>query len=364
MVAKIMGANYDDLAKLMGADLIVLGTAVVGEVKTGSTFYAGSTTLLTGSGTQTLNPANENVPAGYYAATTLSAVDGDLAAANILSGVTIFGFTGPATVQEIGTSNALVGEVMNGRTFFSVTGGEKTGNLATVAIVAANENYPQGYHVGNVGGLSAIDADLAVGNIALGVTIFGFLGTYDPSVSPTFEQYYAANLAAGGATYTVATTGLFQGSGEVMGASDIMTQQGFSTTWGDGNKTCAILMSSGSDVRIKNYDPGNAYDAALARCALQHSSPTYELYSSGNTTENVWYTVAADGLYSINLFQADEDDMNFTYGESEWFNGSDWLDIQQTLSLEGMTNLHIGVDGKLRYRDTQGDNKRSVMRWF
>lgn len=50
MVAKIMGANYDDLAKLMGADLIVLGDAVLGDVKTPKTFYAGSTTLLTGIG--------------------------------------------------------------------------------------------------------------------------------------------------------------------------------------------------------------------------------------------------------------------------------------------------------------------------
>lgn len=94
MSIKIMGADYDDIAKLMGADLIVAGTAVAGEVKTGETFYAGSTVLITGNGTQTLNPANENVPAGYYAATTLSAVDGDLAPGNIADGVTIFGFLG------------------------------------------------------------------------------------------------------------------------------------------------------------------------------------------------------------------------------------------------------------------------------
>jgi len=68
--------------------------ALVGEVKTGSTFYAVGGARKTGSGTQTLNPANENVPAGYYAATTLSAVDGDLAVGNIAAGVTIFGFLG------------------------------------------------------------------------------------------------------------------------------------------------------------------------------------------------------------------------------------------------------------------------------
>jgi hypothetical protein len=46
--------------------------------------------------TRTLSAANETVNAGYYAETTLSAVDTDLAAANIVSGKTIFGFAGSA----------------------------------------------------------------------------------------------------------------------------------------------------------------------------------------------------------------------------------------------------------------------------
>ena len=44
--------------------------------------------------TQTLSPANDTVNAGYYAATTLSTADTDLAAGNIKSGVTIFGVAG------------------------------------------------------------------------------------------------------------------------------------------------------------------------------------------------------------------------------------------------------------------------------
>ena len=44
--------------------------------------------------TQTLSPANDTVNAGYYNATTLAAVDADLAAGNIKSGVTIFGVAG------------------------------------------------------------------------------------------------------------------------------------------------------------------------------------------------------------------------------------------------------------------------------
>ena len=44
--------------------------------------------------TRTLSDASNTVAAGYYAATTLSAVDADLAVGNIKSGTTIFGFLG------------------------------------------------------------------------------------------------------------------------------------------------------------------------------------------------------------------------------------------------------------------------------
>lgn len=46
--------------------------------------------------TRTLSAANDTVAEGYYAATTLSAVDTDLAVGNIKSGTTIFGFAGEA----------------------------------------------------------------------------------------------------------------------------------------------------------------------------------------------------------------------------------------------------------------------------
>ena len=69
--------------------------AAVGEVMDGKFFFAVEEPIKEGTmPTQTLDPANENVPAGYYAATTLSAVDGDLAVGNIKDGVMIFGFTG------------------------------------------------------------------------------------------------------------------------------------------------------------------------------------------------------------------------------------------------------------------------------
>jgi hypothetical protein len=77
--------------------------------------------------TKTLNAANDTVQAGYYAATTLHTVDGNLATGNIKSGATIFGIAGAAVVQDISAANAAVGDVVSGKTFFSVTGAIKTG---------------------------------------------------------------------------------------------------------------------------------------------------------------------------------------------------------------------------------------------
>ncbi len=64
------------------------------EAPTGKKFYSITGGVKTGTGTKTLSAANDTVAAGYYAATTLHAVDADLAAANIKSGVTVFGIDG------------------------------------------------------------------------------------------------------------------------------------------------------------------------------------------------------------------------------------------------------------------------------
>lgn len=94
-IAKIVSKDLDDIAKVSGVVVIGLGDAAVGDVKAAKTFYAGDTTLKTGTlATVALDPANDTVGAGYYAATTLHAVDADLAVGNIKSGVTIFGFLG------------------------------------------------------------------------------------------------------------------------------------------------------------------------------------------------------------------------------------------------------------------------------
>jgi hypothetical protein len=56
------------------------------------------------------------------------------------------------------------------------------------AIVAASEAYPKGWHEGDVGGLSAIETNLAPANIKKTVNIFGKAGTFEQAVSTTELQ--------------------------------------------------------------------------------------------------------------------------------------------------------------------------------
>ena len=68
--------------------------AGAGDILSGKKAFVNGS-LVTGTiTTQTLSDANATVNAGYYSATTLDAVDADLTAANIKSGVTIFGVAG------------------------------------------------------------------------------------------------------------------------------------------------------------------------------------------------------------------------------------------------------------------------------
>ena len=169
------------------------------EAPTGKTFYAGGGAKKTGTGTKTLSAANDTVAAGYYAATTLDAVDGDLATGNIKSGVTIFGKAGSTNVRDISDADLTVGEAPTGKTFYAVSGSRKTGT-GTKTLSAASESVAAGYYAATT--LSAVDSDLAVGNIKTGVVIFGFTGTYAPSATEGWEKSAQQQQIVPAATWT------------------------------------------------------------------------------------------------------------------------------------------------------------------
>ena len=101
-------------------------------------------------------------------------------------------------------------------------------------LAAGNDAYTRGFHEGNPGGLDAVDVDLAVGNIADGVTIFGKLGTLaagalaedvegsDPCTRVTFANsgtYWRDTVAP---NTTVATKTLTFAAGSIAFAAGFM----------------------------------------------------------------------------------------------------------------------------------------------
>ncbi len=125
--------------------------------------------------TQTLSADNDTVSQGYYLATTLHAVDADLASGNIKADIVIFGIAGSTDVRDSTDANAAVTDVKASKTFYAGGGAQKTGTLPTVALDPAADVYPAGYHAGNTS-LHAVEADLVRGNIKAGINIFGVDG--------------------------------------------------------------------------------------------------------------------------------------------------------------------------------------------
>ena len=116
-----------------------------------------------------LSPDNDTVEEGYYEATTLAAVDVNLVADNIKSGVTIFGVEG--TYDESATP-ITAATVQTGLEGF-VNGAKVTGS-GTKTLSAADDHVHAGYYEETT--LAAVDTDLVTGNIKAGVTIFGVAG--------------------------------------------------------------------------------------------------------------------------------------------------------------------------------------------
>ena len=164
-------------------DTEAVNPVVAGRMKTGDIAFVNGAKI-TGSGTQTLSDANDTVAAGYYAATTLHAVDADLAVGNIKTGVDIFGFTGtydteagnPITAGDVVEPH--VGFVNGAEITGTVT--EKVGSATILTPSTVDQAIPEGRYGGVVGDGKVLgDANLVVGKIKAGVTIFEVVGTYE-----------------------------------------------------------------------------------------------------------------------------------------------------------------------------------------
>lgn len=116
--------------------------AVAAQVLSGKTYWgllSGGWGTLTGTmPIQTLSAANDTVAAGYYAATTLSAVDADLVSGNIRSGVNIFGVAGAVNVVNTVTGDATATDLANGKKAW-VDGAEVTGTAYPAPVAKTGE---------------------------------------------------------------------------------------------------------------------------------------------------------------------------------------------------------------------------------
>lgn len=126
------------------------------------------------------------IPEGFYSGKQISFSDADLVAANILSGVNIFGVVGTATGGGSGPYAACTDDGLNAsqcstaasRYVTSTAGSDVSGAAGSLSA-----NIPNGYYNGKTCSMS--DADLIAGNIKDGVNIFGVAGTYTGSGGST-----------------------------------------------------------------------------------------------------------------------------------------------------------------------------------
>ena len=153
------------------------GDAIAGEILSGKKAWVDGIEITGSLATQTLSAGSETVAAGNYAATTLSAVDADLASANIKSGITIFGFAGNTNVVDTSSGNAIAADIFNSKLSY-VDGLELTGtlNLAcdTVTFDGAGNLVAADYDGGGDGSNrwcitdigDAVNSDILLGKIA------------------------------------------------------------------------------------------------------------------------------------------------------------------------------------------------------
>ena len=149
--------------------------------------------------TKELSPGSSMMAAGYYTATALSAIDGNLASGNIRSGVSIFGVGGKPEVVDTTSGNAQAGDLLLGKKAW-VGGSEVTGTVPTRTLSSTTTLVQAGFYPAT--NLTLVDADLIADNIKKDVSIFGVLGTFDP---PQLEERYKDN---GNGTVTDQATGL------------------------------------------------------------------------------------------------------------------------------------------------------------
>ena len=350
------------------------GNTLVGEVKTGRTFYTSSGTIKTGSGTRTLSAANDTVNAGFYEETTLSGVDSDLATGNIRQGVDIFGIPGDPNVADTITGDAAAGDILSTKVAW-VNGSEVTGTIETRSWTSSTTAYEAGYYEQT--DLSAVDSDLAAGNIKKDVAILGIDGTlYVGNLLKTGDAEdggwgeafsYQTDDYGGGIVTIDNVTGLVWASyGDQTGCNfGNQTDWPSAIDWAD-----ALSFAEYSDWRMPNRTEINSivncgnYDPAIN--SMYFPNTQSDEYWSSTTfkadTDNAWFVNFTDGNVSNAVktdsyyvrpvrggipppWELNEANVNAMTGWT-WLNGAAWSDaIADSVSWNKGTDNNTGNTG-------------------
>ena len=138
---------------------------------------------------------SSTIPDGYYSSKSVSMADADLLAANIKSGVDIFGVTGTMTAPAAAcTDNASNASACTTAASRYVTG--TAGANISVPANASSASIPVGFY-GSGLTVSLADTDLVAGNIKSGVTIHGVTGNYTGGAAPNCNDYTSSTGLTG-----------------------------------------------------------------------------------------------------------------------------------------------------------------------
>ena len=261
------------------------GNAGAGDVMSDKKAYVAGA-LVTGTiATRTLSTTNDTVDAGYYAATTLHAVDPDLATNNIRSGVTIFGVTGKTEVVDTTSGNAVASDVRSGQVAW-VQGVAVTGTIETVTLSGTTTNLAAGYYAAT--NLAQVATNLATANIKAGITIFGVLGS-NAVVDTTSGNAEAGDVISGKVAWV-------QGAA-VTGTITTVTLSGTTTNMATGYYAATNLAQVATNLAAGNIKKDiNIFGVIGAYESITNARVP-------KTGQTISYTNYDDGWYSTNKGQ-------------------------------------------------------------
>jgi len=219
-------------------------------------------------------------------------------------------------------------------------------NRPTKTLDPASEIVAKGFF--NATTLSAVDADLAVGNIKTGITIFGKAGTVIPGGTETIEKFADATIAAG-ATYTIAQAGIYSQPGETVAAFRHQYYSSVAATWYKPRGITAAfygqnIISDGTNAQLYNTTGGNQ-----EYCLMRHylSTGTYERARDEQLAASATWTPAVAGFFALG---AENNQVKAEYNETV----QSWFIVGETTVTLHSVGLLIGDGTNFRVKNQSG----------